>query len=106
MTYVGELKRPIGRGRYKVVVLLNEAGPSSGDWTIDTGLNSIVGVIISLRTAPDTDNTVYKVEYSISGGTITITVKSLDVTASAPVSWTEVTGDRTGFAVDIIAIGY
>jgi len=101
----GDLERPIGRGRYKVVALLNETGPSSGEWTIDTGLSKIVGISLSVRDSPDTDNIIYKVKYSVSGGVITVIVKSLDVTGSAPISWSDVT-DKSGFAVDIIAIGY
>jgi len=101
MTIYGDLKRPIGRGRYKVVALLNQAGPSSGTWSIDTGLTTIVGLSVSVRTIPDTDDTIYKVTYSVSGGTITITVKSLTVAGG---SWADVT-DKSGFAVDIIAFG-
>ena len=104
MTVYGDLKRPIGRGRYKVVALLNETGPSSGAWTIDTGLDNIVGISVSPRTIPDADDTVYKITYSISGGTVTVVVKSL-ATGGGGQSWADVT-DKSGFAVDIIAIGY
>jgi len=90
----------------KKIVRKVVSGPTSGEWTETLGeLNEIEAVSLSVRTYRKADNIVEKVEYTTSGNTVTITVYTLDVTASAPISWTEDTGDRSGLTVEIIAIG-
>jgi len=81
---------------------------SSGGFTVRiTELNRIDAVSVSIRTNLKVDDLVHVVDYSVSDNTITFTVYYINVTASSPVSWSEVSDgtDISALTLEIIAIG-
>ena len=94
----------------KKIAVTSGTGPTSyaaGGFTTYAPLNKIDTAIVSVKTWPKADNLVYKLEYTVSGNATTIKAYKLDVTASAPASWAEATGDDlSSLAFDLIVIGY
>jgi hypothetical protein len=95
----------------KKVVQMTVTGPSSyttgGFRVVVPELEKIHALAVSVRTNLKADNYVHAVDYTYSGNTITFTVHRIDVTASAPASWSEVPAgtDLSGLVLEIIAIG-
>jgi len=57
---------------------------------------------------PDTDDTVYKIETTYEDNKVKVVIKSIDVTGTSPVSWTELSNgaDISGFKFKVFAFGY
>jgi len=95
----------------KKVVLGAVTAPTTdanGQFTIDTGLKNIheCVVIPSPTQLLEANNTAYSMSYTHSGGVITVTIKTIDVTAAAPVSWTALASTTlTGVTFRILAFG-
>jgi hypothetical protein len=95
----------------KKVVQMTVAGPTSyttGGFTVVVPeLEKIHALVVSVRTNLKVDNYVYAADYSYTGNRVTFTVYRIDVTASAPASWSEVPAgtDISGLVIEIVAIG-
>ncbi len=94
----GRLLPPFERGPEKrLVACIETVGPTSyptGGFSVlfedVTDLSEFaVKVITNPTQLLEQDNTVYSVSWSVSGNTVNIKVNTLDVTGTAPVSWTE-----------------
>jgi len=77
---------------------------SSGGFSVDTKLENIDVCVVTLRNNPGN----YLIEWSVSGGTITIKVNTISAdTSTGEISKTEVAAgtDLSSYIFDIIAYG-
>ena len=109
----GKLLAPYLMGKTaETVVVKQVSGPSSypsGGFTVTIPeLTNIkeVAVIPNPSQILEADDTVYSISWTVSGNSVTIVIKTLNVTASSPVSWTELGAvDLSGVTFTIIATG-
>jgi hypothetical protein len=86
-------------------------GPTSyptGGFTVRIPeLSKIHAAKVSIKTNLKVNNLVHAVDYTYTGNTITFTVYRIDVTATAPSAWSEVTSgsDISALVLEVIAIG-
>jgi len=110
MPIIANLLKPRGRAKRKFFADA-VAGPSSyaaGGFTVSTGLSTIENLVVQVRPQDGRgDGIVVGIEYSVSGGDITIVVDDLDTTAATP-AWAEVAGgtDLSNLTFDVLAVGY
>jgi len=110
MPILANLLKPRGRAKRKFFADA-VAGPSSypaGGFTVSTGLSTIENLVIQVRPQDARGGGVVTgIEYSVSGGDITIVVDELDTQASTP-SWAEVAGgtDLSNMTFDVLVVGY
>jgi len=95
----GKLLPPFAKGPDKrIIACIETVGPASypsgGFSVLFEDVTDLSDFTVKVITNPtqllEADNTVYSVSWSTSGNTVNIIVKTLDVTATAPVSWTEI----------------
>lgn len=95
----GKLLPPYDIGVNKrVIAVMSVAGPTSyttgGFSVIFDDISDLSNFAVRVTTNPsqllEEDNTVYSVSYTVDGNSVNIVIKTLDVTAAAPVSWTEI----------------
>jgi len=94
------------------IVMKTTSGPSSyssGGFTVTIGeLEKISKAIVVPNTNIEANDKVRQIRWTISGNTVTIVVREIDVTGSSPVSWSEVADgtDLSDITFTIIAEGY
>ena len=101
------------RGAGEIVVTKEVSGPSSypsGGFTVTVGeVEKIKEAVVIPNPSQilEADDTAYSVSWSVSDNKVTIVIKTLNVTGTSPVSWTELSGgtDLSGVKFTIIATG-
>jgi len=95
----------------KKIVTLTTTGPSNyttgGFKVIIPELQRILALNVDIKVNQKDDNIVYALDYDYSGNTITFKAYKIDVTATAPSPWLEVSDGKnlSGIVINIIAIG-
>ena len=95
----------------KKIVTLTTTGPTNyttGGFQVTVPeLQRILALNVNIKVNQKDDNTVYALDYDYSGNTITFKAYKIDVTATAPSSWSEVSAgtNLSGIVINITAIG-
>ena len=95
----------------KKIVTLTTTGPSSyttGGFRVTVPeLQRILALNVNIKVNQKDDNIVYALDYDYSGNTITFKAYKIDVTATAPSPWSEVSAgtNLSGIVINITAIG-
>jgi len=95
----------------KKVVRLVVSGPTSyatgGFSVVIPELADIHALHVSVRRNLRVSNLVHLVDYSYSGNTVTFVVYRIDVTATAPATWSEVPSgtDLSALEIEVVAVG-
>jgi len=109
----GKLVSPFTQGVFeKLVAYITVKGPASypsGGFEVEVSevrtLDNFDVVVISNPTQLlEQDNLVYSVSWTKSGNKVKIVVKTLNVTAASPVSWTEISPGTDLSAVDFTVL--
>ena len=105
MTILGELSRALGRGS-ELLATGTVSGPTlvSGDFTIATGLANVRHFQVSMQAPEDTADFVMSISAVESGGTITVTVSIMQISATN--TWGNgATADVSAATFEWMAIG-
>jgi len=110
---VGKLLAPYLVDKTAETVVIKEvSGPSTyptGGFTVTIPeLTNIkeAAVIPNPSQLLEADDTVYSISWTVSGNSVTIVVKTLNVTATSPVSWTELSAvDLSSVTFTVIVTG-
>ncbi len=94
MAVLGMLGKPLGEGRYRVVVVTENV---TGTATIVTGLSNIVFAVASVQAAGTVIPTYDAGVSSVSGGSVAVSVTEAEAAANAIAA--------TAISVSVLAIG-